>query len=73
MKLPLLLYFAPLSCIGPAGHVPAAEPFTVSSTVSISGTLHRVSAIRNSCGEVYGLTYRIGRDVPGQPAMQCIL
>ena len=31
----------------------------------ISGTLHRISAIRNRAGSIVGLTVRIGRVVPG--------
>ena len=40
----------------------------------ISGTLHRISAIRNRTGVIVGLTCRIGRAVPGAgkpPAAGC--
>ena len=42
-----------------------AGPFASSSRVGISGTLHRISAMKNSLGNVNGLTYRIGRHLPG--------
>lgn len=48
---------------GIAGKAP--EPFMLHSRTGISGTLHRISAMRNSHGEVYGLTYRVGRHLPG--------
>eukprot|EP00878_Enallax_costatus_P005606 GHUV01005879.1.p1 GENE.GHUV01005879.1~~GHUV01005879.1.p1 ORF type:complete len:850 (+),score=282.70 GHUV01005879.1:452-3001(+) len=33
--------------------------------LGVPGTLHRVSAMRDRQGNIYGLTYRIGRHVPG--------
>lgn len=36
--------------------------------MGLTGTLHRISAIRDRDGSVVGLTYRIGRHVAGTPA-----
>ena len=41
------------------------DPLARSSRVGINGTLHRISTMRNSHGNVNGLTYRIGRHLPG--------
>lgn len=35
----------------------------------LSGTLHRISALRNRSGEIIGLSCRIGRSVPGASEM----
>lgn len=34
--------------------------------MGVSQTLHRISAMKNRCDEVCGLTYRIGRHIPGK-------
>jgi len=46
----------------------APDPFRASSQVGVVGTLHHVSAIRDSDARrsVIGLTYRIGRHIPGE-------
>ena len=41
------------------------KPFLLNSTVGMRGTLHRITAMQDSHGQVYGLTYRIGRHLPG--------
>lgn len=53
---------------GPAA---APDPFQVSSQVGLVGTLHHVSAIRDSDARrpVIGLTYRLGRHIPGAPVV----
>ena len=33
--------------------------------MGVNQTLHRISALKNRYGDVCGLTYRIGRHVPG--------
>lgn len=33
--------------------------------MGVSQTLHRISALKNRYGDVCGLTYRIGRHIPG--------
>ena len=35
--------------------------FGPDNRVGIPGTLHRISAIRNRCGDIVGLTFRVGR------------
>lgn len=37
--------------------------------MGLTGTLHRISAIKDRDGSVIGLTYRIGRHVPGTPPL----
>ncbi len=39
--------------------------FGSDNRTGVSGTLHRISAMRDKQGAVIGLTYRIGRHVPG--------
>lgn len=39
--------------------------FRSDERLGVPSTLHRISAMRNLSGEVIGLTYRIGRHVPG--------
>ena len=43
--------------------------FSTDNRAGISGTLHRISAIRNRTGEIVGITCRIGRAVPGAAAI----
>ena len=45
----------------------ALDPFRSGSQVGVVGTLHHVSAIRDSDARrtVIGLTYRLGRHIPG--------
>ena len=63
-----------------------SDPFHEDNRMGLEGTLHRISAIRNRDAKrsIIGLTYRIGRHVPGQPveyivpdvdpaALQCLL
>ena len=45
----------------------AGDPFHADNRMGLTGTLHRISAIRDRDGSVIGLTYRIGRHVPGTP------
>ncbi|WIA32455.1 hypothetical protein OEZ86_003276 [Tetradesmus obliquus] len=33
--------------------------------MGVPGSLHRISAMRNRQGDIYGLTYRVGRHLPG--------
>ena len=40
--------------------------FARRNRLSLPGTLHRVSAMKRDDGQVHGLTYRIGRHLPGQ-------
>ena len=46
----------------------AGDPFHADNRMGLTGTLHRISAIRDRDGSVIGLTYRIGRHVAGMPA-----
>ena len=46
----------------------AGDPFHADNRMGLTGTLHRISAIRDRDGSVIGLTYRIGRHVAGTPA-----
>lgn len=46
------------------------QPFTHDNRSGLTGTLHRISAIRNRQGKVVGLTCRIGRVVTG--TIECI-
>ena len=39
--------------------------FQHSNRMGVSQTLHRISALKNRSGDICGLTYRIGRHVPG--------
>lgn len=41
------------------------KEFTSDNRIGISKTLHRISAVRNRTDDVVGLTYRIGRHIPG--------
>jgi len=43
----------------------SGDPFQMDNRAGISGTLHRISAIRGQSGDVIGLTYRIGRHIAG--------
>ncbi len=43
----------------------AVGAFGADNRAGIEGTLHRISAIRNRCGDIVGLTLRIGRAVYG--------
>jgi stage III sporulation protein SpoIIIAA len=45
-------------------------PFTSDNRSGISGTLHRISAIRNRRGRIIGLTCRVGRAIEG--TVDCI-
>ena len=45
------------------------DPFHADNRMGLTGTLHRISAIRDRDGSVIGLTYRIGRHVAGTPAL----
>ena len=48
-------------------HVDASiDLFQHSNRMGISQTLHRISALKNRHGDVCGLTYRIGRHIPGE-------
>ncbi len=42
------------------------DPFHADNRMGLKGTLHRISAIRDRDGSVIGITYRIGRHMPGQ-------
>ena len=43
----------------------AGDAFHADNRMGLTGTLHRISAIRDRDGSVVGLTYRIGRHVAG--------
>lgn len=43
----------------------AGDPFHADNRMGLTGTLHRISAIRDRDGSVIGITYRIGRHMPG--------
>ena len=43
------------------------DMFKHSNRMGLSGTLHRISALKNHHNEVCGLTYRVGRHIPGKP------
>jgi stage III sporulation protein SpoIIIAA len=45
--------------------VRAVGKFGADNRAGVEGTLHRISAIRNRCGEIVGLTLRVGRAVYG--------
>ncbi len=42
------------------------DPFSFDNRMGIDGSLHRISAIRDRDRSIIGLTYRIGRHIPGQ-------
>ena len=46
----------------------SADLFYADNRMGVEGTLHRISAIRNrdTHRSVIGLTYRVGRHMPGQ-------
>ena len=43
------------------------DPFQGDNRAGLSGTLHRISAIRDRDRSVIGLTYRVGRHMEGLP------
>ncbi len=47
----------------------SADLFYADNRMGVEGTLHRISAIRNrdTHRSVIGLTYRVGRHMPGKP------
>jgi hypothetical protein len=45
--------------------VTVRQLFSSSNRLSVSGSLHRISAMFTNTGTVSGLTYRVGRHVPG--------
>jgi len=62
------------------GHVPVAEStealaarlFRADNRMGVAGTLHRISAIRDRTHAVVGLTYRVGRAMPGALRRPCV-
>ncbi len=50
---------------GPAAVATYPDPFTSDNRMGVPGELHRISAMRNREGQIIGLTYRIGRHMPG--------
>ena len=40
--------------------------------MSLPGSLHRISAMKGEEDEVHGLTFRIGRHVPGLLSLLCL-
>ncbi len=57
---------------GVAGDI-GEDPFHEDNRMGVEGTLHRISAIRNRDKQksVIGLTYRIGRHMPGARLVSC--
>jgi hypothetical protein len=60
-------------CCGGAGgeaerRAAAAWPFDADNRTALPGSLHRISAAVGRTGELAGLTYRVGRHVPGAAA-----
>lgn len=61
------------------GRVPGAEStealaarlFRADNRMGVAGTLHRISAIRDRTHAVIGLTYRVGRAMPGALRRPC--
>ncbi len=49
-----------------------ADLFYSDNRAGIPGTLHRISAMRDRGGGVQGLTYRVGRHVPGGSNAWCL-
>lgn len=45
------------------------KQWTSDNRIGLSRTLHRISAIKNRVGKIVGLTYRIGRHIPGVAQM----
>jgi len=41
------------------------KQWTSDNRIGVSRTLHRISSLKNRIGRVVGLTYRIGRHIPG--------
>jgi hypothetical protein len=39
--------------------------FSDTNRLGVPGSLHRISAMRDRAGAVFGLTYMVGRHVPG--------
>lgn len=39
--------------------------FSSDNRIGISGTLHRISALKNRRGDIVGMTYRVGKHLPG--------
>lgn len=39
--------------------------FSDTNRLGVPGSLHRISAMRDRAGAVFGLTYRVGRHIPG--------
>ena len=67
--LPPHLYIATSKALAPGPNssfaLGAGDPFHADNRMGLTGTLHRISAIRDRDGSVIGLTYRIGRHVAG--------
>ena len=56
------------SLLAAAAPASAGTLFSSDNRLALPGSLHRISAMRDPSGQVYGLTYRIGRHVPGAAA-----
>jgi hypothetical protein len=50
---------------GLPGSIDLDKLFGGDNRAGVPGTLHRIAAMRGKQGEVLGLTYRVGRHVPG--------
>lgn len=50
----------------------SGDLFDVRNRISLPGSLHRISAMKGDQGGIHGLTYRIGRHMPGRHVMHTL-
>lgn len=46
------------------------RPFSRRNRLSLPASLHWVSAMKGDSGHIHGLTYRVGRHMPGQQSVE---